>query len=128
MNADRRQRVLTLVAASLALFLVFLDNTIVNVALPSIQRSISATPSDLEWVVAGYVVSFAALILFFGRLGDRIGHRRVFYAGLTLFGAGSILAGASGNAAELIFRSRDPRRRCGRARADVARPPEGGIR
>src|SRR3954454_19261987 len=82
-------RVLTLTAACLALFVIFLDNTIVNVALPSIQRDLSATPDALESVVSAYVVAFAGLVLLGGTLGDRFGRRRLFIARLLLFAAAS---------------------------------------
>src|SRR3954465_1730617 len=88
-RTGRRGRALTLTAACLALFVIFLDNTIVNVALPSIQRDLSATPDALEWVVSAYVVAFAGLVLLGGTLGDRYGRRRLLIAGLLLFAAAS---------------------------------------
>jgi EmrB/QacA subfamily drug resistance transporter len=75
----------TLFAMCFALFMIMLDNTIVNVALPTIQRELGATPANLEWVVNGYVVTFAALILLGGKLGDRFGRKRMFIVGLALF-------------------------------------------
>src|SRR3954468_8446331 len=97
----RRGRVLTLTAACLALFVIFLDNTIVNVALPSIQRDLSATPDALESVVSAYVVAFAGLVLLGGTLGDRFGRRRLFIAGLLLFTAASAVGALASTAAVL---------------------------
>src|SRR3954470_3178321 len=97
----RRGRALTLTAACLALFVIFLDNTIVNVALPSIERDLSATPDALEWVVSGYVVAFAGLVLLGGTLGDRYGRRRLFIAGLLLFAAASAVGALASTAALL---------------------------
>ena len=75
----------TLFAMCFALFMIMLDNTIVNVALPSIQRELNATPASLEWTINAYVLSFAALILLGGKLGDRFGRKRMFIVGLVLF-------------------------------------------
>ena len=75
-GAGRRARVLTLAAACLALFAIFLDNTIVNVAIPAIQQDLGSAPGQLEWVVNAYVVAFAGLVLLGGKLGDRFGRRR----------------------------------------------------
>jgi MFS family permease len=93
---------LTLAAACLALFAIFLDNTVVNVALPSIQRSLGATPDQLEGTVSAYVVAFASLILLGGKLGDRFGRRRVFMVGLALFGAASVLGAIAPSSGVLI--------------------------
>jgi len=97
----RRGRVLTLTAACLALFVIFLDNTIVNVALPSIQRDLSAAPDALEWVVSAYVVSFAGLVLLGGTLGDRFGRRRMFIIGLLVFAAASAVGALASTATVL---------------------------
>src|SRR4051812_17255421 len=97
----RRGRVLTLTAACLALFVIFLDNTIVNVAVPSIQRDLSATPDALESVVSAYVVAFAGLVLLGGTLGDRFGRRRLFIAGLLVFTAASAVGALASTAAVL---------------------------
>src|SRR5512133_4345764 len=80
-SAARREW-LTLLAMCFGLFMIMLDNTIVNVALPSIQRELHASPETLAWTVNAYVVPFAALILLGGKLGDRFGRRRMFVAGL----------------------------------------------
>ncbi len=74
-------------------FLVQMDNTIVNVALPDIQTQLDASLSALQWVVASYLLTLAAFLIFSGSLGDRFGRRRIFLTGLTVFGLGSLLSG-----------------------------------
>ena len=86
--SERRRR-LTLVAMCTGQGMILLDNTIVNVALPSIQTGLGVTPGNLEWVVNAYVLALAALVLVGGTLGDRYGRKRVFVAGLVVFTAGS---------------------------------------
>ena len=78
---------LTLAAMCFGLFLIMLDNTIVNVALPSIQRELDASPSMLEWTINAYVLSFAVLIMLGGKLGDRFGRKKLFLVGLLIFTA-----------------------------------------
>ena len=78
---------LTLAAMCFGLFLIMLDNTIVNVALPSIQRQLHASPSTLEWTINAYVLAFAVLIMLGGKLGDRFGRKKMFLVGLTIFTA-----------------------------------------
>ena len=78
---------LTLAAMCFGLFLIMLDNTIVNVALPSIQRQLDASPSMLEWTINAYVLAFAVLIMLGGKLGDRFGRKKMFLVGLTIFTA-----------------------------------------
>lgn len=80
-----------LAVVSLVLFLTFLDNTIVSVALADVQTRLHAGVAALQWVVGGYALSFAALMLPFGLLGDRLGRRRVMAAGVVVFAAGSLL-------------------------------------
>jgi EmrB/QacA subfamily drug resistance transporter len=75
----------TLAAMCFALFMIMLDNTVVNVALPSIQRSLKTTPENLEWTINAYFLSFAALILLGGKLGDRFGRKKIFLVGLAIF-------------------------------------------
>jgi EmrB/QacA subfamily drug resistance transporter len=75
----------TLGAMCFALFMIMLDNTIVNVALPSIQRALHTTPASLQWTIDAYVLTFAVLILLGGKLGDRFGRKRMFLVGLTIF-------------------------------------------
>src|SRR5215831_18173537 len=79
-----------------------IDVTIVNVALPTIRRDLHASATQLEWVVSGYLLAFAASLIIAGSMGDRFGRKRLFLAGVAVFGAASLAAGLSGTAAELI--------------------------
>jgi EmrB/QacA subfamily drug resistance transporter len=83
----------TLAAVSIGLFMIMLDNTVVNVALPSIQRSLGLTLSELQWVVAGYALTFAAFMLIGGKLADLLGRRMIFMTGLVIFTAASLTCG-----------------------------------
>ena len=83
----------TLLATCVAMFMLLLDITIVNVALPEIQRDLDASFSDLQWVVDAYALSLAGLLLAAGSLGDRIGRRRVFAWGFAIFTVASLLCG-----------------------------------
>src|SRR3954463_13387174 len=83
----------TLIAVSVATFMLLLDITVVNTALPSIQEDLNATFTDLQWVVDAYTLSLAALVLSAGVLADRLGRRRVFAVGLAIFTFASLLAG-----------------------------------
>ena len=83
----------TLIAVSVATFMLLLDITVVNTALPSIQADLGASFTDLQWVVDAYTLPLAALVLTAGVLADRLGRRRVFAAGLGIFTVGSLLAG-----------------------------------
>jgi EmrB/QacA subfamily drug resistance transporter len=94
MNQDNR-RWWALGAMCFALFMIMLDNTVVNVALPSIQRSLHASTSALEWTVSGYTLSFAVLLVTGGRLGDLFGRRRMFIAGVVIFATASGAIGFS---------------------------------
>ena len=87
---------------STSLLMIGLDNTILNVALPTLQRTLSASASALQWTVDAYLLLFAGLLLAAGNLGDRIGRRRTLHAGLLVFGAGSLLAALSATTGELI--------------------------
>jgi DHA2 family methylenomycin A resistance protein-like MFS transporter len=87
------KRTLTLVVMCVGMFLVLLDVTIVNVALPRIHADLGASVASLQWIVDGYGLALAALMLPFGDLGDRCGHKRVVLAGLAVFGTGSLGAG-----------------------------------
>ena len=83
----------TLLAVSFGLFMIMLDNTVVNVALPSIQQGLHADQSELEWVVVGYALSFATFMLTGGKLADRYGRRRLFIVGLIVFTGASLACG-----------------------------------
>ena len=79
-----------------------IDVTIVNVALPSIRRDLHASATQLEWVVSGYMLAFAAALIIAGNLGDLLGRKRLFLTGAALFGLASMAAGLAGTGAELI--------------------------
>ena len=79
-----------------------IDVTIVNVALPSIRRDLHASATQLEWVVSGYMLAFAAALIIAGNLGDLFGRKRLFLSGAALFGLASLAAGLAGTGAELI--------------------------
>src|SRR4051812_40288940 len=85
----------TLVAVSVASFMLLLDITVVNVALPSIRDDLGGTFTDLQWVIDAYALTLAALVLTAGSLADRLGRRRVFAAGLAIFSVASGLAALS---------------------------------
>ena len=97
-----RNRIWTLVAVSLATFMTYLDNNIVNVAIPAIQRDLHLNTSGLEWAVSGYILVFAGLLLAGGRLGDILGRRPVFLTGLAIFTLASLAAGLAGNVDVLV--------------------------
>jgi len=79
-----------------------IDVTIVNVALPTIRRDLHASATQLEWVVSGYMLAFAAALIIAGNLGDLFGRKKVFLCGVAVFGLASLAAGLSGSGAELI--------------------------
>jgi EmrB/QacA subfamily drug resistance transporter len=88
----------TLIAVSVATFMLLLDITVVNTALPSIQKDLSASFTDLQWVIDAYTLSLAAIVLTAGSVADRVGRRAVFAAGLGLFAAASLAAGLAPDA------------------------------
>ncbi|MFJ6214840.1 MFS transporter [Streptomyces sp. NPDC092296] len=88
---SRRRRVLILAICCLSLFIVGLDNTVVNIALPAIRTDLRAQPSGLQWVIDAYTLVLAALLMLSGSTADRIGRRRTFQTGLLLFVLGSLL-------------------------------------
>src|SRR5579884_4491994 len=100
--AEENRKWWTLAAVSFGLFMIMLDNTIVNVALPSIQRSLDLKISELEWVVTGYALTFGALMLTGGKLADLFGRRLVFVVGLVIFTGSSLACGLAGSASPLI--------------------------
>ena len=85
-----------------SLLAIVVDNTIVNVALPTLVRELDADLSELQWVVDAYTLSFAGLLLLAGALGDRYGRRRMLLAGLLVFGAASTAAAYAGGIGALI--------------------------
>ena len=97
-----RNLTLALVVIAFAQLMVVLDTTIVNVALPSIQRALHFNATDLEWVVNGYALAFGGLLLLGGRAGDLFGRRRMFIAGVLLFAAGSMAGGLATTSTWLV--------------------------
>jgi EmrB/QacA subfamily drug resistance transporter len=100
-SGDSR-RWLALMVVCLAQLMIVLDTTIVNVALPSIQRDLHFTQGDLTWVVNAFLVTFGSFLLLAGRLGDLVGRKRVFLAGVVLFTAASALCGLAPDKGALI--------------------------
>jgi EmrB/QacA subfamily drug resistance transporter len=96
------RRTWTLIAVALATFMTYLDNNIVNVALPVIQRDLHLSTAGLEWIVSGYILVFASLLLAGGRLADVYGRRRLFAIGLIIFTVASFVAGLAGSADVLV--------------------------
>jgi len=101
MTTDRR-RWLALVVVCLAQLMIVLDISIVNVALPSIQHDLHFTQGNLTWVVNAFLVTFGSFLLLAGRLGDLLGRKRVFLAGVTIFTLASLLCGAADSSTLLI--------------------------
>jgi len=103
---DVNSRWWTLGAMCFALFMIMLDNTVVNVALPSIQRDLHASLSSLEWTVNAYTLTFAVLLVTGGRLGDIFGRRAMFIFGVVVFGISSLAIGfAPDDTALIAFRA-----------------------
>ncbi len=100
MSPSRKR--LVLATCCMSLFMVGLDVTVVNLALPSIQRDLRAGVSGLQWVIDGYTIVVASLLMLAGSTGDRIGRRRTFQAGLTLFTLGSLLCSLAPSLAALV--------------------------
>jgi EmrB/QacA subfamily drug resistance transporter len=100
-QAERR-RWIALAVLCLGQLMMVLDSTIVNVALPSIQRDLHFSQGNLTWVIDGYLITFGGLLLLAGRLGDLVGRKRVFLTGLVLFTAASVLCGLATSQGMLI--------------------------
>ena len=111
----------TLIAVCTATFMLLLDITVVNVALPDIQRSLNASFSDLQWVVDAYSLTLAAFLLTAGVVGDIYGRRNVFAGGLAIFSLASLLCGLSTSPLMLNLCRGLPRRRRGDHVRDIAR-------
>lgn len=99
---DAREKVLVLLTMCFALAMAMLDNTVVNVAIPTIGRELSATVSDIQWIIDGYVLTFASLLLTGGIAGDRYGRKKMFLTGLSIFTLASLLCGLSASSGQLI--------------------------
>ena len=97
-----RRRWWTLGVLSMSLLIIGLDNTILNVAIPTLQRELGASATSLQWMVNAYILVFAGLLLTMGSLGDRFGRRRALQVGLVVFGLSSFFAAQAGSSAQLI--------------------------
>src|SRR5205823_7729027 len=100
--AAQDRRWISLALLCVAQFVVVLDASIVNVALPTIGRALKFTESDLPWVVNAYVLTFGGFLLLGGRMADLLGRRRVFMSGLVLFALASLAGGLAANSGQLI--------------------------
>ena len=100
--AEENRKWWTLAAVAFGLFMIMLDNTVVNVALPSIERDLHISISELEWIVTAYALTFAALLITGGKLGDVYGRRRIFMVGLAVFTLSSLACGLAPSASFLI--------------------------
>ncbi|MEX2612513.1 MAG: MFS transporter [Gaiellaceae bacterium] len=100
--AEETRKWFTLGAVSLGLFMIMLDNTVVNVALPSIQRDLDTDLSELQWIVTGYALTFAALMLIGGKVADAYGRRLIFVVGIAVFTIASLWCGLAGSGDALI--------------------------
>lgn len=96
------KRWLTLAIVVMALVIVIINSTVLNVAIPTIIRDLDANLTSLQWVVAGYSLTFASLLMIGGRLSDLVGPRRMFIAGAALFGTGSLIASVAGSVPQLL--------------------------
>jgi EmrB/QacA subfamily drug resistance transporter len=103
--ASENRRWWTLGAVAFGLFMIMLDNTVVNVALPSIQRDLGVGLSELQWIVTGYALTFAALMLTGGKLADHYGRRLIFVVGLVIFTLASLACGLA-DSGELLIAAR----------------------
>src|SRR5215510_7850970 len=97
-----RRRWLALIVLCVGQLMIVLDVTVVNVALPTIQRELHFTQSSLAWVVNAYLLAFGGLMLLAGRLGDLLGRKRVFLVGVGAFTVASLLCGLANNRTELV--------------------------
>lgn len=100
---NAREKVVILLTMCFALAMVMLDNTVVNVALPTISDELEAGVTDLQWIVDGYVLALASLLLTGGIVGDRFGRKKTFLAGLAVFTIASLLCGVSQSTLQLIL-------------------------
>src|SRR4051795_4923799 len=99
---DDRQRWIALIVLCAGFLMIILDQTIVNVALPSIQTDLHFSQSNLAWVVNAYLIAFGGLLLLVGRIGDLIGRKRIFLVGLAIFTTASLVCGLSQSQGMLI--------------------------
>jgi EmrB/QacA subfamily drug resistance transporter len=100
--SEERRKWWTLAAVAFGLFMIMLDNTVVNVALPAIQEDLGADLSELQWIVTGYALTFAALMLIGGKLADAYGRRLIFVVGIVIFTLASLWCGLADTGDMLI--------------------------
>jgi EmrB/QacA subfamily drug resistance transporter len=101
-SAESRRRWWVLVGTCMGLFVLMLDSTVVALALPTIERDLHASADNVQWVLNGYLLVLAVLVVTAGRLGDIYGRRRFFLIGMAVFGAGSVLAAVASDDAVLV--------------------------
>ena len=97
------RRWFTLATLCLSLLIIVMDNTILNVAIPSLVKELGATNSQLQWIVDGYTLVFAGLLLTTGSLGDRFGRKLALRVGIVIFAFGSVLSALAGSPSNLIM-------------------------
>ena len=102
MGSDSRSRWVALIVLCLGSLMIVLDSTIVNVALPSIKKDLGFSQTSLAWVVNGYLLTFGGFLLLGGRLGDLLGHRRLFLGGIALFTLASLACGSATTQGALV--------------------------
>src|SRR3954463_4383187 len=100
---SERRRWIALVIVCLGQLMIVVDASIVNVALPAIQRDLDFTQANLTWVVDGYMITYGSFLLLAGRLGDLIGRKRVFLTGLVLFVLASVACGLANDQVMLVI-------------------------
>jgi EmrB/QacA subfamily drug resistance transporter len=100
---NHREKLIVLFTCCFALAMAMLDNTVVNVAIPTLIKDLHADASEVQWILDGYVLVFASLLLTGGTLGDRYGRKKMFLSGLAIFTFFSFMCGVSGSATELII-------------------------
>src|SRR5678815_4030565 len=103
MSTNESNKWVVLVLVCMAQFMVILDATIVNVALPSIQRDLEMSDADLQWIVNAYTLMFGGFLLLGGRAGDLAGRKKIFLAGLVVFTVASLLNGLAPSSEVLIL-------------------------
>src|SRR5579884_390956 len=99
---DDRRRWIALLVVCFGQLMIVVDSTIVNVALPAIQRDLGFSRADLTWVVNAYAISYGGCVLLAGRLGDLLGRKRVFLAGVLVFTLASVVCGLAPSPAALV--------------------------
>src|SRR5256714_10873426 len=101
-ECGKAQRRWTLIATILGSSMVFIDGTVVNVALPALQTKLNASVTDVQWVIEAYTLFLAALLLLGGSLGDRYGRKKIYAIGVALFALASVWCGLAPNIQQLI--------------------------